>query len=148
ALVVAYIAVAFAAPGPRSALAALGQLLCEVVAQAIKHLVRQPRPTQFLGKGYGMPSSHAQFMAFFAVQASLLVIFRVHLYYHTTAQVLTGLHIGVLLGVIWFLACERVILPALTTVSTSNSDSPVGPAVGSGRRKRKAQFSFASSKRE
>ncbi|KAI8620546.1 PAP2 superfamily-domain-containing protein [Chytriomyces sp. MP71] len=44
----------------------LGQLLGEVFNIALKRLIRQPRPTTFLGNGYGMPSSHAQFMSYFA----------------------------------------------------------------------------------
>ncbi|KAJ1982320.1 hypothetical protein H4R35_000343 [Dimargaris xerosporica] len=44
-----------------------GQLGNEVVNFACKSYIAQHRPTSFLGTGYGMPSSHAQFMAFFAV---------------------------------------------------------------------------------
>ncbi|KAG0642414.1 hypothetical protein HOY80DRAFT_881714 [Tuber brumale] len=44
-----------------------GQLSCEAVNWAFKRYFKQGRPKQMYGKGYGMPSSHAQFMAFFAV---------------------------------------------------------------------------------
>lgn len=33
-------------------------------------------PTEMFGKGYGMPSSHAQFMTFFAVYLTLFLAFR------------------------------------------------------------------------
>ncbi|KAK0521631.1 hypothetical protein OC834_006572 [Tilletia horrida] len=49
--------------------ALVGQLGCEAVNWALKRLIRQPRPLGLAGvseEGYGMPSSHAQFMGFFA----------------------------------------------------------------------------------
>ncbi|KAG0328985.1 hypothetical protein BGZ99_003849 [Dissophora globulifera] len=95
----------------------VGQLLNECINFALKKSVKQSRPTTYLGDGYGMPSSHSQFMAFFAtymiilmyrwgpspdsvaphlvtvvvIAWALLVIYsRVHLLYHTWQQVLTG----------------------------------------------------------
>ncbi|PWN54060.1 PAP2-domain-containing protein [Violaceomyces palustris] len=46
--------------------ALIGQLGCEGVNWGLKRLIRQPRPTVTLGSGYGMPSSHSQFIGFFA----------------------------------------------------------------------------------
>lgn len=46
--------------------ALIGQLACEGVNWALKRLIKQPRPTGHLGAGYGMPSSHSQFLGFFA----------------------------------------------------------------------------------
>ena len=43
----------------------LGQVLCEAVNSRLKKHIQQPRPTNILGTGYGMPSSHAQFSGFF-----------------------------------------------------------------------------------
>lgn len=57
--------------------ALLGQLLNEALNVVLKHTIQQKRPS-FLGSGYGMPSSHAQFMAFFAVYAGGYWIYRVH----------------------------------------------------------------------
>ncbi|KAF9211774.1 hypothetical protein BGZ59_007611, partial [Podila verticillata] len=50
-----------------------GQLLNEVVNQMLKRLVKQARPTEYLGDGYGMPSSHSQFMAYFATYMVILM---------------------------------------------------------------------------
>ncbi|KAF9195497.1 hypothetical protein BGZ51_000073 [Haplosporangium sp. Z 767] len=94
-----------------------GQLLNECINHVLKRLVKQARPTEYLGDGYGMPSSHSQFMSYFATYMvilmyrmgassgavsphvvttivliwSILVIYsRVHLYYHTWQQVVAG----------------------------------------------------------
>jgi len=53
-----------------------GQLACEAFNWILKRYFREERPTQMLGKGYGMPSSHAQFVAFFAVYLSLWMLVR------------------------------------------------------------------------
>lgn len=45
----------------------IGQLGCEGVNLALKRTFKQGRPTDFLGTGYGMPSSHSQFAGYFAV---------------------------------------------------------------------------------
>ncbi|GBE89565.1 Dolichyldiphosphatase [Sparassis crispa] len=42
-----------------------GQLLCEVSNWFLKHAVRQERPVDELGAGYGFPSSHSQWMGYF-----------------------------------------------------------------------------------
>ncbi|KAK0546377.1 hypothetical protein OC861_004706 [Tilletia horrida] len=46
--------------------ALLGQLGCEAVNWGLKRLIRQPRPHDHIGDGYGFPSSHSQFVGFFA----------------------------------------------------------------------------------
>ncbi|CAO1617391.1 unnamed protein product [Parajaminaea phylloscopi] len=56
--------------------ALIGQLACEGVNWGLKRLIRQPRPTGHLGKGYGMPSSHCQFLGFFCS------FFLAHFYLH------------------------------------------------------------------
>ena len=43
----------------------LGQFITEVINGRLKGRIQEPRPTEILGKGYGMPSSHAQFCGFF-----------------------------------------------------------------------------------
>ncbi|UZJ56617.1 hypothetical protein CBS101457_005937 [Exobasidium rhododendri] len=45
--------------------ALIGQLGCEGLNLALKRIFKQGRPTDFLGTGYGMPSSHSQFMGYF-----------------------------------------------------------------------------------
>jgi dolichyldiphosphatase len=53
-----------------------GQMGCEALNWVLKRYIREDRPTQMMGKGYGMPSSHAQFVAFFAVYLGLWVVVR------------------------------------------------------------------------
>lgn len=56
-----------------------GQLACEAVNFALKRLIKEERPSRIHrtgGKGYGMPSSHAQFVAFWAVAMVLFLLVR------------------------------------------------------------------------
>lgn len=53
-----------------------GQLACEALNFCLKRLIKEERPKRMNGKGYGMPSSHAQFVAFFAVSLALFLVFR------------------------------------------------------------------------
>ncbi|GAM83735.1 hypothetical protein ANO11243_017250 [Dothideomycetidae sp. 11243] len=56
-----------------------GQMGCEGVNWILKRWIKEERPlhdTGMNGKGYGMPSSHAQFMAFFAVSLTLFLLVR------------------------------------------------------------------------
>jgi dolichyldiphosphatase len=53
-----------------------GQMGCEALNWVLKRYIREDRPTQMMGKGYGMPSSHAQFVAYFAVYLGLWVVVR------------------------------------------------------------------------
>lgn len=53
-----------------------GQMGCEALNWVLKRWIREDRPTQMMGKGYGMPSSHAQFVAYFAVYLGLWVVVR------------------------------------------------------------------------
>ncbi|KAH0613114.1 uncharacterized protein H6S33_009494 [Morchella sextelata] len=108
-----------------------GQLACEALNWVLKRCFKQQRPKQMYGKGYGMPSSHAQFVAFFALYLSLWLHLRashhlpryqkvllsilcvagsaavsgsrVYLSYHTPTQVACGYSVGVVFAVGWFL---------------------------------------------
>lgn len=55
-----------------------GQLACEAVNFALKRIIKEERPLRIhkTGKGYGMPSSHAQFVAFWAVAMTLFLLVR------------------------------------------------------------------------
>ncbi|KAF2156250.1 DOLPP1 protein [Myriangium duriaei CBS 260.36] len=53
-----------------------GQMGCEAVNWVLKRWIREERPMRMNGKGYGMPSSHAQFVAFFAVSLTLFLLAR------------------------------------------------------------------------
>ncbi|KAH8821409.1 hypothetical protein F5884DRAFT_85616 [Xylogone sp. PMI_703] len=53
-----------------------GQMACEASNFALKRILKEERPKQMHGKGYGMPSSHAQFVAFFSVSLTLFLLLR------------------------------------------------------------------------
>ncbi|KAI1651691.1 PAP2-domain-containing protein [Daldinia loculata] len=53
-----------------------GQLACEALNFALKRFIKEERPRRMYGKGYGMPSSHAQFVAYFAVSITLFLLLR------------------------------------------------------------------------
>lgn len=53
-----------------------GQLACEGLNFALKRLIKEDRPRRIHGKGYGMPSSHAQFLAFWSVSLALFLLVR------------------------------------------------------------------------
>jgi dolichyldiphosphatase len=53
-----------------------GQMACEALNFALKRILKEERPKQMHGKGYGMPSSHAQFVAFFSISLTLFLLFR------------------------------------------------------------------------
>ncbi|KAG9246346.1 hypothetical protein BJ878DRAFT_293166 [Calycina marina] len=54
----------------------VGQMLCEALNFALKRILKEERPKVMHGKGYGMPSSHAQFVAFFSVSLMLFLLVR------------------------------------------------------------------------
>ncbi|KAJ1725071.1 hypothetical protein LPJ53_000722 [Coemansia erecta] len=116
----------------------LGQLLNEAFNLALKLAIRESRPNPHLGDGYGMPSSHSQFMGFFAVYvcmylqnrvttdtvqklavqigalalSALTVISRVYLGYHTVLQVFAGTAVGLAAGYAWYQLIELVVYPS------------------------------------
>jgi len=53
-----------------------GQMGCEAANWLLKRYIKEERPRTMHGKGYGMPSSHAQFVAFFGVYMSLFLLLR------------------------------------------------------------------------
>ncbi|XP_071948280.1 dolichyldiphosphatase 1-like [Antedon mediterranea] len=57
-----------------------GLVLNEGINWIAKHIIKEPRPVRgHEGFGeYGMPSSHAQFMAFFAIYVVLFICIRLH----------------------------------------------------------------------
>ena len=110
--------------------------------QIIKELAHEARPLTCealeMCDSNGWPSSHSQYMCFFAIYLTLLatcrmtfadefrrafVAFlpwpvamvvmysRVYLGYHTTAQVLAGGTLGLMLGTGWFLLMNYVVSP-------------------------------------
>ncbi|KAF1990174.1 DOLPP1 protein [Aulographum hederae CBS 113979] len=53
-----------------------GQMACEALNWGLKRWIKEERPRQMNGKGYGMPSSHAQFVTFFSLSLSLFLLLR------------------------------------------------------------------------
>lgn len=53
-----------------------GQMGCEALNFLLKRLIKEERPRRIHGKGYGMPSSHAQFVAFWSVYLALFLLVR------------------------------------------------------------------------
>lgn len=112
-----------------------GQMACEAFNFGLKRLIREERPkrmkqrpphggietswlmthlVEITGKGYGMPSSHAQFMAFFAISLSLFLIVR-HIPTRTTSYSPTTFVERILLSLIVYggagaVAASRVYL--------------------------------------
>ncbi|KAM0335819.1 hypothetical protein ACHAQA_000869 [Verticillium albo-atrum] len=76
ALCIVYATLVFSTREVEVALMFAGQLACEAVNFALKRLIKEERPRRIHGKGYGMPSSHAQFVAFWAVFLLLFLFVR------------------------------------------------------------------------
>lgn len=95
ALCVVYVSLIWASREVEVLLMFAGQLGCEAVNFALKRVIKEERPqrkfcceddpvlntnglgyVEMYGKGYGMPSSHAQFVAYFAVYLCLFLFFR------------------------------------------------------------------------
>ncbi|PIA15169.1 hypothetical protein COEREDRAFT_82157, partial [Coemansia reversa NRRL 1564] len=64
-LIVAETSIVFGRREAAGILLLLGQLLNEAFNLVLKLAIREDRPNIQLGDGYGMPSSHSQFMGFF-----------------------------------------------------------------------------------
>ncbi|TIC26657.1 hypothetical protein E3Q12_00016 [Wallemia mellicola] len=99
-----------------------GQLVNEALNWLLKRIFKQPRT------GYGMPSSHAQFVAYTAIfitfhqiqrngypgmesklaflVAIMIAYSRHHLSYHTTTQIIVGFVIGMVFGAVYFTLTE------------------------------------------
>ncbi|KAF2121197.1 DOLPP1 protein [Lophiotrema nucula] len=53
-----------------------GQMSCEALNWVLKRYIKEERPREMHGKGYGMPSSHAQFVTFFSLTLTFFLLFR------------------------------------------------------------------------
>ena len=95
ALVITYTALLWSTREVEILLMFTGQMACEAFNWLLKRYIKEERPTrkrqkscrsasisaeymvvEMHGKGYGMPSSHAQFVAFFSVFLTLLLLVR------------------------------------------------------------------------
>jgi dolichyldiphosphatase len=97
-----------------------GQLACEVFNLILKRILKEERPIQMHGKGYGMPSSHAQFVAFFSTSLALFLLFRhtpkAATPFHTPLSMIerVGLSFLAMVGA-GLVACSRIYLNYHTT---------------------------------
>ncbi|EPY49496.1 palmitoyl protein thioesterase-dolichol pyrophosphate phosphatase fusion 1 [Schizosaccharomyces cryophilus OY26] len=107
-----------------------GQVTNEALNYVIKNIVKDPRPSDIIhGVGYGMPSSHSQFMGYFAaymiswaykyrkeewshisslakmgiycVLSFCVCSSRYFLHYHSLSQVIVGFLTGLAFGYMW-----------------------------------------------
>ncbi|CAG8488436.1 3367_t:CDS:2 [Funneliformis mosseae] len=89
----------------------LGQLSCEILNSGLKKWIKEKRPSDKIGIGYGMPSSHAQFIAYFTIFSSIYLWYKIYLHYHTTKQVIVGNIFGGTFAIFWYLLIEKLIRP-------------------------------------
>ncbi|KAJ0355672.1 hypothetical protein COL154_007320 [Colletotrichum chrysophilum] len=76
ALCIVYATLIWSTREAEIALMFAGQLGCEALNFALKRLIKEERPRRIHGKGYGMPSSHAQFVAYWSVFLVLFLMVR------------------------------------------------------------------------
>ncbi|KAF2003051.1 DOLPP1 protein [Amniculicola lignicola CBS 123094] len=91
-----------------------GQMGCEAVNWVLKRYIKEERPREMHGKGYGMPSSHAQFVTFFSLTLTLFLLFR-HVPHptetHTPFSFIQRLALSVVaLAAAAAVACSRIYL--------------------------------------
>ncbi|KAK5163628.1 uncharacterized protein LTR77_010577 [Saxophila tyrrhenica] len=86
ALVITYVALIWSTREAEILLMFAGQMACEGLNWILKRLIQEERPTQMLGKGYGMPSSHAQFVAYFSTFLILFMLLRHDPHSHPSAS--------------------------------------------------------------
>ncbi|OZJ04312.1 hypothetical protein BZG36_03168 [Bifiguratus adelaidae] len=135
AIMVVYVAIFMTNRQVVVLMALAGQFCNEWFNTVLKELLRQDRPCSQLGDGYGMPSSHAQFVWFFAIYlsiytfqqirlecalwkplfcvaaaagASVVSFSRIYLSYHTLPQVAVGALFGSLFAILWYLVTETL----------------------------------------
>ncbi|KAN0077475.1 Phosphatidic acid phosphatase type 2/haloperoxidase [Elaphomyces granulatus] len=101
ALCVVYVSVIWASREVEVLLMFAGQMGCEALNFGLKRWIREERPKQMFGKGYGMPSSHSQFVAFFSLYLALFLVRRQVLspsaahYYAVIERVIVSILAGV-----------------------------------------------------
>lgn len=129
---------------------ALGLLISQFINEVIKKSVQQARPETCalleMCDSHGWPSSHSQYMFFFAVYFTLLsykgivlligkyrwiasfawwllavltMYSRVYLGYHTVAQVFAGATLGIILGAVWFWVVNSVLFRYFPVIEES-----------------------------
>lgn len=119
-LVIVYVALLICCRELEIGLMFAGQLVCEAANFALKRLIKEERPKgqMTVGKGYGMPSSHAQFVAFWSVYLILFMMMRhTPRLSHPASFVATGAtSSGRSLAAAWGSYIERVSVSAVSVV--------------------------------
>ncbi|EKX39757.1 hypothetical protein GUITHDRAFT_154363 [Guillardia theta CCMP2712] len=125
----------------------LGHILNEALNFFLKRLFKEQRPpgAPAVGfDGHGMPSAHSQFMGFYLVFSAAVILLRiknvsmvykllpiafnlllsgavvfgrVHLGFHTEAQVIVGLCVGVLFGGCYYTLLHFLIFPRFSDMA-------------------------------
>ncbi|GLB41666.1 putative acid phosphatase homologues [Lyophyllum shimeji] len=101
-----------------------GQLAGEVLNWLLKHAIKEERPIESIGNGYGFPSSHSQFASTgypildqlwrmivhlgLAAWAAIVAYSRYYLGYHNANQILWGIAIGLTLGLSLYTLAELI----------------------------------------
>ncbi|CAN0926830.1 Lipid phosphate phosphatase gamma [Linum grandiflorum] len=130
---------------------ALGLLISQFVNEVVKTTVQQARPITCelleMCDSHGWPSSHSQYMFFFATYFTMLMVkgiglaesirnkalafylawsmavltmySRVYLGYHTVAQVFAGATLGLFLGGAWFWVVNSVLIVYFPAIEES-----------------------------
>ncbi|GKV05674.1 hypothetical protein SLEP1_g17660 [Rubroshorea leprosula] len=130
---------------------ALGILISQIISELTKKVVQQARPETCalleMCDSHGWPSSHSQYVFFFAVYMTLLTckgiggiwkvkskwVFlflywslapltmysRVYLGYHTVPQVFAGAALGIFLGWVWFWVVNSVLFSCFPAIEES-----------------------------
>ena len=112
----------------------VGVLCSTIVNESLKRLIREPRPPGSHREGFGMPSDHSQFCAFWTayfivylvgkggirrsfkigctavnMTLSLMVMYsRVFLGVHSSPQVLCGAVVGTIMGLGWGIMANKI----------------------------------------
>ncbi|OAE30815.1 hypothetical protein AXG93_857s1180 [Marchantia polymorpha subsp. ruderalis] len=125
----------------------LGLILSEFINEMIKKVVKEARPITCelleMCDSHGWPSSHSQYMCFFSIYLTLLVLRRFHftdsfsrnftailpwpfalatiysrvyLGYHSVAQVIAGSAVGLTLGSAWFVIVNKYLVKFFPTL--------------------------------
>ncbi|EFQ97269.1 dolichyldiphosphatase [Nannizzia gypsea CBS 118893] len=112
ALIISYVSLCWATREAEIIFMLAGQLSCEVLNFGLKRVIKQERPNQMNGKGYGMPSSHSQFMGYFAIFFTLFLLVR-----HTPSSSIRSGYISMVERVgLSALACAGALAVALSRI--------------------------------
>ncbi|KAH8077899.1 PAP2-domain-containing protein [Cristinia sonorae] len=95
-----------------------GQMACEALNWVLKEWIQQERPNLDLGSGYGFPSSHSQWMGYFASFLLCHFTFR-HQFVSTGYRILDGLFKLVLYSAIVAWSCAVAYSRYYLTYHTS-----------------------------